>query len=63
MSSTPIPKVSKPFERALTGIGVTSLEQVAEHSRAELAALHGVGAKGMRILDEALAAHDLTYRD
>ena len=63
MPSTPIPKVSKPFERALAGIGVTSLEQAAEHTRAELAALHGVGAKGMRLLDEALSANNLTYRD
>jgi hypothetical protein len=63
MPSTPIPKVSQPFERALAGIGVTSLEQVAEHTRAELAALHGVGAKGMRMLDEALSANHLTYRD
>ena len=63
MSSTPLPAVSKPFERALAGIGVTSLEQVAEHTRAQLAALHGVGAKGMRMLDEAMAANNLDYRD
>jgi predicted flap endonuclease-1-like 5' DNA nuclease len=63
MSSTPIPKVSKPFERALAEIGVTSLEQVAKHTRAELSALHGVGPKGMRMLDEALSANHLTYRD
>ena len=43
--------------------GITTLKQVASHSRKELLAIHGVGPKAIRILGETLATHGLSYRD
>jgi predicted flap endonuclease-1-like 5' DNA nuclease len=55
-SEDSLPKIGKPATRALAAVGITRLSQVARKSRAELAALHGVGPKALRILEEALAA-------
>ena len=41
---------------------MTTLEQVASWTRADLAALHGVGPIAVTRLGEALAERDLTYR-
>nr|WP_200881433.1 helix-hairpin-helix domain-containing protein [Nocardia otitidiscaviarum] len=52
-----LPKaIGGPATRALASAGVTTLDQVAAMGRAELSALHGVGPKAVRILDETLAA-------
>lgn len=52
-----LPKaIGGPATRALVSAGVTTLDQVAAMGRAELSALHGVGPKAVRILDETLAA-------
>ena len=48
--------------RALANAGITSLRQVAEHSRAELAALHGMGPKALGILEASLAESGLGFR-
>jgi hypothetical protein len=45
-----------PARRALER---AELEEVAAFPRAELAALHGMGSKALRTLDEALAAAGL----
>lgn len=42
--------IGKPATRALLGAGITTRAQVAEHTDAELLALHGVGPKAVRIL-------------
>lgn len=57
---TDLPKISKPAIRALESVGITSLEQVAEHTEKELLALHGFGPKGIRILKPVLAEHGLS---
>lgn len=62
MPATPLPKTSVPAERALNDAGVHPLEDLARHTEAELAALHGVGPKALRILREAMAAHGVCYR-
>jgi predicted flap endonuclease-1-like 5' DNA nuclease len=49
--------------RELSLNGITSLDQVARHSRQELLAIHGVGPKAIRILERALAAKGLGHRD
>lgn len=46
--------IGKPATRALLGAGVATLDDVAARSKAELAALHGVGPKALRILAEVL---------
>ena len=54
-----LPKIGAPATRALHNAGVTTLRQVADVPRDELAALHGMGPKALRIIDEALAEHGL----
>jgi hypothetical protein len=54
--------IGRPATQALRGAGVTMLEQVAQHSRAELLALHGVGPKAVRVLSEALEQRGLALR-
>ena len=47
--------IGKPATRALVGAGVVTLDDVAARSKSELAALHGVGPKALRILADVLA--------
>jgi predicted flap endonuclease-1-like 5' DNA nuclease len=55
-------EIGKTAARELSLRGITSLEQVARHSREELLAIHGVGPKAIRILEGALAAKGLAFR-
>jgi predicted flap endonuclease-1-like 5' DNA nuclease len=57
-----LPKIGAPATRALNSAGYTELRQLAGVARAELAKLHGMGPKALRILDEALAEHGLRLR-
>lgn len=59
---TPLPGTSRPARRVLEGESVTTLEELSEWRRADVAGLHGMGPKALRILDDALAAADLTWR-
>jgi predicted flap endonuclease-1-like 5' DNA nuclease len=47
--------IGRPATRALVGAGVVTLDDVAARSKSELAALHGVGPKALRILADVLA--------
>ncbi|WP_460539885.1 hypothetical protein [Glycomyces halotolerans] len=50
-----LPKaIGRPATRALANAGITTLDQVAELSDADLKAMHGVGPKAVRILREAI---------
>ncbi|MFE5409842.1 hypothetical protein [Microbacterium sp. NPDC056569] len=42
--------------RELAVHGITRYDQLTERTRGELLAIHGVGPKAVRILDEELAA-------
>ncbi|MET0467935.1 MAG: helix-hairpin-helix domain-containing protein [Aeromicrobium sp.] len=53
--------IGRPATNALAAQGITSLEQVAGLTEAELLALHGVGPKAVRLLREALAAHGRVF--
>ena len=53
---TDLPKTSAPAQRALDAAGLTSLHALSGATEAEVAALHGMGPKALRILAEALAA-------
>ncbi len=48
--------LSGPALRALAHAGIRSMSQLAKRSRAELAVLHGMGPKGIRMLEAGLAA-------
>jgi hypothetical protein len=52
--------LAAPARRALVGAGIVTLEDVARFPRAKLVALHGMGPKALRVLDEALTAAGLT---
>lgn len=56
-------EIGKTAARELSLNGITTLRQVAAHSKKELLAIHGVGPKAIAILGEALAAEGLDYRD
>lgn len=56
LQGAPLPRsIGAPATRALREVGVTTLEQVAGHSAAELAAMHGVGPIAIARLREAMA--------
>ena len=55
-----LPKIGAPATRALADAGYTSLRQLASVPRSELAKLHGMGPKALRILEAALAEHNLS---
>ncbi|MFB2596513.1 helix-hairpin-helix domain-containing protein [Herbiconiux sp. P17] len=52
---TPLPATGAPAERALADAGIRSLEDLRGRDVEELAVLHGVGPKAIRLLKEALA--------
>jgi hypothetical protein len=53
--------VAKPALRALFAAGLMSLEQLTQISADELAALHGMGPKAIRLLHAALQAKGLDF--
>jgi 3-deoxy-D-arabino-heptulosonate 7-phosphate (DAHP) synthase len=55
-----LPKIGAPATRALNAAGYQSLRQLAGVRRTELAQLHGMGPKALRILQEALEEHGLS---
>ena len=61
MSTGPdeLPKIGAPATRALRNAGYTTLGQLADAPRQELAALHGMGPKALAIIEQALGEHGL----
>ena len=51
---TDLPKISGPANDALDVAGLATLEDVARAGRSTVAALHGMGPKGIQILNEAI---------
>ena len=54
--------MSGPSLRALSVAGIRSMNELEVWTEADLAALHGMGPKGIRILREALAVTGRTFR-
>jgi len=54
-------RIGAPAVRALNGVGIRTLGGLAARGRADVGALHGMGPKGLRLLDEALDAAGLTW--
>ena len=55
--------IGRTAARVLALNGFTTLAAVAQTTRRELLALHGVGPKAVRILAEELARHGRSFRD
>jgi len=53
--------LSQPALRALTGAGITRLEQLTRFSEDEIRQLHGIGPNALDKLRRALAAGGLSY--
>lgn len=53
--------LSQPALRALTGAGITSLEQLSNFSEADIKKLHGMGPNGIKQLRSALDAKGLSF--
>ena len=54
-----LPKIGAPATRALTEAGYGSLSKLAGVPQTELAALHGMGPKALRLIEQALEEHGL----
>lgn len=54
--------LSGPALRALAHAGIRSMTQLATHAEQEIATLHGMGPKGIRVLKQALAAQGKNFR-
>jgi predicted flap endonuclease-1-like 5' DNA nuclease len=54
--------IGRPATRALLGAGITSLEQVAARTEAQLLTLHGLGPRAIQILKVHLSARNLALR-
>lgn len=54
--------IGKVATRALSGAGITRLEQLSDVSEADLRRLHGVGPKAIEILRRALADIGRSFR-
>lgn len=61
--SDALPRIGAPATRALAEAGYTRLSQLQGVSEADLAKLHGVGPKAIRILREALAEAGWSFGD
>lgn len=58
-TGTPLPRIGAPATRALTAAGFRTLESLAGADAAALLALHGVGPKALRIIEESLVERGL----
>jgi EAL domain-containing protein (putative c-di-GMP-specific phosphodiesterase class I) len=58
---TPIPQLGRVANRALADAGLRNLETLATWTRRDVAALHGIGPKGLARLTTALAALGLGF--
>jgi len=54
--------IAAPALRALDREGIRTLAQLAQRSQADVAALHGVGPKAIRLLGDAMAARGLAFK-
>jgi predicted flap endonuclease-1-like 5' DNA nuclease len=55
--------VGGPVLRALATAGIRSMRALTRWTERDLAALHGMGPKGIRILKDALAEEGLGFRE
>jgi predicted flap endonuclease-1-like 5' DNA nuclease len=55
------PGIGRPALRALEDAGLSTLGQLAKRRESELARLHGVGPKALRILRDALRAGGASF--
>jgi hypothetical protein len=52
--------LARPLQRALARAGITSLAELSSVPRAELIGMHGLGKRGLELLQQRLAAKGLS---
>ena len=55
--------IGEPARRALRNAGLHGLDDLASLTRAQLAALHGMGPKAMTVLTERMQERGLAFAD
>jgi len=55
-------KLSKPAQRALINAGILNARDLAQHTRAEVATLHGIGPLAFPVLENALVSSGLRFK-
>lgn len=55
--------LSAPARRALESIGITTVKQLAQHSKKEILSLHGMGPASLPKLTAALKDAGLTFKE
>lgn len=61
-NTSDLPRIGKPATQALKLAGYTHIRQLTRVTEAELAQLHGVGPKALRILRESLKEQGLSFK-
>jgi hypothetical protein len=54
--------LSKPAQRALANAGIGTVATLAKKTEADIAALHGMGPRGIVALKRTLTAHKLAFK-
>ena len=60
-STSDLPKVSAPAQRALAGAGIQNLKQLSAFSEKQIKNLHGIGPNALKELQNALQAKGLSF--
>lgn len=61
MPNLALPKISQPAIRALNHAGITHLEQLTNKRKEEILNLHGMGKKGIEILEIAMKENRISF--
>lgn len=56
------PKISQPAIRALNGANIYYLNQISSFTKSELLSLHGMGKKGIEILEKEMDIYGIKFR-
>jgi hypothetical protein len=60
---TDLPKLAAPARQALSGAGITRLEQLTQVNESAIEDLHGIGPIALEQLRHALAARGLSFAE
>lgn len=63
MEKIKFPKIAQPAIRALHSIDITYLEQLSTVTKEELLALHGMGKRGIEILELEMKEHGIQFKN
>lgn len=63
LPKTELPKIGAPATRALASAGISTLEDLSQHTEAEILALHGMGPKALGILRGAMQERGLQFKE